>query len=97
MIIYHLGFHPISRWVFSSFASPAFLEPVIESFIAATEATGKPVLLALRPPLQSNGMEEFVAIQAAFVKAGLPVFHSLREGARAVSRALAWSRASTGE
>ena len=34
------------------------------------------------------------AIQAAFVQAGLPVFHSLREGAKAVSRTLAWSRAS---
>jgi hypothetical protein len=95
MIIYHLGFHPISRWGFDRFASPAFLEPVIESFIEATEATGKPVLLAMRPPLQSNGMGEFVAIQAAFVKAGLPVFHSLRDGARAMSRAVAWSQAST--
>ena len=92
-IIYHLGFHPISRWGFGRFGSPAFLEPVIESFVEMTEATGKPVLLALRPPLRSNCVEEFVAAQAAFVKAGLPVFHSLREAARAMSRVLAWSRA----
>ena len=95
MIIYHLGFHPISQWGFGRFASPAFLEPVIESFIEATEATGKPVLLALRPPRQLNGMEDFVAAQEAFVKAGLPVFHSLRDAARAMSRVVAWSQAST--
>jgi acyl-CoA synthetase (NDP forming) len=93
MIIYHLGFHPISRWGFGRFGSPAFLEPVIESFIEATEATGKPVLLALCPPRQLSGMEEFVAAQEAFVKAGLPVFHSLRDGARAMARAVAWSQA----
>jgi acyl-CoA synthetase (NDP forming) len=95
MIVYHLGFHPISQWGFGRFASPAFLEPIIESFTAAGEATGKPVVLALRPPRQLNGMEEFVAAQEAFVKAGLPVFHSLRDGARAMSRAVAWSQAST--
>jgi acyl-CoA synthetase (NDP forming) len=95
MIIYHLGFHPISQWGFGRFSSPAFLEPVIESFSAATEATDKPVLLALRPPRQLKGMEDFAAAEAAFVKAGLPVFHSLRDGARAMARAVAWSQAST--
>ena len=95
MIVYHLGFHPISQWGLGRFSSPAFLEPVITSFVEATEATGKPVLLALRPPLQLNGMEEFAAARAAFVNAGLPVFHSLRAGARAMSRAVAWRQAST--
>lgn len=94
MIIYHLGFHPISQWGLGRFASPAFLDPVIEAFNEAREETRKPVLLALRPPLQPNGMEEFVAARAAFVEAGLPVFHSLREGAKAMSRALAWSQVS---
>jgi len=95
MIVYHLGFHPISQWGFGRFGSPAFLEPVIESFIEATEATGKPVLLALRPPRQASGMDDFVAAQEAFVKAGLPVFHSLRDGARAMARAVAWSQPPT--
>jgi acyl-CoA synthetase (NDP forming) len=95
MIVYHLGFHPISQWGLGRFSSPEFLEPVTTSFVEATEATGKPVLLALQPPLQLNGMEEFVATQSAFVNAGLPVFHSLRGAARAMSRAVDWSQAST--
>jgi acyl-CoA synthetase (NDP forming) len=93
MVLYHLGFHPISMWGFGRFSAPAFLEPVIASFAEVTEATGKPILLALRPPLQVGGMEEFVAAQAAFVNAGLPVFHTLRGAARAMSRVFAWSQA----
>jgi acyl-CoA synthetase (NDP forming) len=93
MIVYHLGFHPISMWGFGRFSSSAFLEPVIASFKEVREATGKPVLLALRPPLDVGGMEEFVAAQTAFVNAGLPVFHSLRGAARALSRVVNWSQA----
>ena len=93
MVLYHLGFHPISMWGFGRFSSPTFLEPVIASFAEVTEATGKPILLALRPPLQVGGMEEFVAAQAAFVNSGLPVFHTLRGAARAMSRVVAWSQA----
>jgi acyl-CoA synthetase (NDP forming) len=95
MILYHLGFHPISQWGFGRFSSPSFVDPVIASITEVTAATGKPVLLALRPPLALNGMEEFLATQAAFVNAGLPVFHSLRSGAQAMSRVVAWSEART--
>jgi acyl-CoA synthetase (NDP forming) len=92
-VLYHLGFHPISRWGYGRFSSDSFLGPTIASFIENQEATGKPVLLALRPPLDSSGMEEFLAAQDAFVRAGLPVFHSLREAATAMSRIVTWSEA----
>jgi acyl-CoA synthetase (NDP forming) len=91
MILYHLGFHPISRWGLGRFSSPAFLEPVITSLVEVTKATGKPVLLALRPPLDLDGMKDFLDSQAAFVEAGLPVFHSLRNGAEAISRVVGWN------
>jgi acetyltransferase len=93
IIVYHLGFHPISQWGYGRFSSAAFLEPTIASLVEVVQVTGKPVLLALRPPLQVSGMQEFLAAQEAFVKAGLPVFHSLREGAKAMSRVVAWGRA----
>jgi acyl-CoA synthetase (NDP forming) len=93
ILVYHLGFHPISRWGYGRFSSDAFLEPTIASLIEAREATGKPVLLALRPPLDVNGMNEFLGTQEGLVKAGLPVFHSLRDAARAMSRVVAWGRA----
>ncbi len=93
MVLYHLGFHPISRWGYDRFSSAAFLDPVISSLTEVTEASGKPILLALRPPLDLNGMSEFLAVQEAFVKAGLAVFHSLRDGVKAMSRVVAWSQA----
>jgi acyl-CoA synthetase (NDP forming) len=95
MILYHLGFHPISRWGYGRFSSPAFLEPVIASFREITKATGKPVLLALRPPLELNGMKEFLETQEAFVRAGLPVFHSLPDATKAMSRVVAWNQVRT--
>lgn len=90
MIVYHLGFHPISLWGHGRFASAAFLEPMIASIREVHEATGKSVLLALRPALNLEGMREFLAAQAALVEAGLPVFHSLRQGAKAMSRLVTW-------
>jgi acyl-CoA synthetase (NDP forming) len=93
MLLYHLGFHPISRWGYGRFSAPEFLEPTISSLLDVRESTGKPVLLALRPPLELAGMQEFLAAQAAFVEAGLPIFHSLRDAAAAMSRVVAWTRA----
>ena len=93
MILYHLGFHPISRWGYGRFSSDAFLKPVITSVSEVVEATGKPVLLALRPPLEVEGIKEFLAAQAALVEAGMPVFHSLGEAAKAISRVVDWVEA----
>ncbi len=92
-ILYHLGFHPISRWGFGRFSSPAFLDPLIASIAEVRQATGKPVLMALRPPLELEGMKEFLAAQAALVGAGTPVFHSLGEAAKAISRVVPWGQA----
>jgi acyl-CoA synthetase (NDP forming) len=95
MILYHLGFHPISRWGFGRFSSTNFLEPLIAAVAEVKETTGKPVLLALRPPLQLGAIEDFLAAQSALVEAGVPVFHSLREAAKAMSRVVAWRQART--
>jgi hypothetical protein len=42
-------------------------------------------------------MKEFLVVQEAFVKAGFPVFHSMRKLARAVARVIAWKRSSSGD
>ena len=92
MIVYHLGFHPISRWGGGRFASADFLKPTIEAIKQVQEASGKPVLLALFPPPDLEGMKDFLAVQEAFVGAGLAVFHSLREVARAMAKVIAWKQ-----
>jgi acetyltransferase len=92
LIVYHLGFHPISRWGLGRVVADDFLRSAIDAMGEAARKQGKPVLLALRPALDLKGMKEFLAVQGAFVEAGFPVFHSMRKLARAVARVLAWHR-----
>ncbi|GAI04295.1 unnamed protein product [marine sediment metagenome] len=93
MLIYHLGFHPASRWGDGRLCSAEFLQPAIDALTQAQKATGKPVLLALRPAPDLDGMKDFLAAQEAFVGAGFPVFHSLRQAATAMARVVAWNQA----
>jgi acyl-CoA synthetase (NDP forming) len=92
MLIYHLGFHPISHWGWGRLSLENFVNPAIGVMKEAQRKTGKPVLLALRPPQGLDGMAEFLAAQQAFVKAGFPVFYSMRHLARAMVRAIAWNK-----
>jgi acyl-CoA synthetase (NDP forming) len=92
MLVYHLGFHPISRWGYQRFSLPEFLDPVIEVLSEARSRAKKPVVLALRPAMDESGLKEFLTAQEAFVKAGFPVFHSLHQGAKAMARVTAWSQ-----
>jgi len=92
MYLYHLGFHPIGRWGIGRFSRSEFLEPFVRALDQARENTGKSVLLALRPPDDLVGMQEFLDVQEALVQAGFPVFHSLRRGGRAMAQAIAWKK-----
>ena len=95
MIIYHLGFHPIGSWGMGRFSTPSFLDPAIEAILGAREEIGKPVLMALRPPQDLESMKEYLTVQEALVEAGLPVFVSLRDMARAIHRIITWKERRT--
>ena len=69
MLVYHLGFHPVGSWGMGRFSARTFLDPVTAVIRAARDAVGKPVLIALRPPEDLEGMKEFLAAQEAFVAA----------------------------
>jgi acyl-CoA synthetase (NDP forming) len=92
ILIYHMGFHPISHWGDGRLSSPEFLKAAVEAFKQAQEATGKPVFLVLCPALDLQGMKEFLEAKEAFVNAGLPVFHSLHGAARTVARLVKWHK-----
>jgi acyl-CoA synthetase (NDP forming) len=94
MIVYHLGFHPISRWGMGLFSGEAHLQSVVETMRKCTTDCRKPVLLVLRPPQEIEGMKAFLQAQQGFVEAGLPVFHSMKHLARAVSRLIIWQHRS---
>jgi acyl-CoA synthetase (NDP forming) len=91
MLIYHLGFHPISDWGLGRLSLENFVKPAIGVMKESMRKTGKPVLLALRPPQEPGKMTEFLDAQQAFVEAGLPVFYSMRSLAQAMVRVIAWN------
>lgn len=93
MLVYHLGFHPISRWGDGRFSSASFLQPAIDTLRQAQQVTGKPVVLALRLAPELGGTKDFLTVQEAFVHAGFPVFHSLPRLAKATARVVAWNQA----
>jgi len=92
MLVYHLGFHPIGSWGGGRFSSPSFLEPAIDGMKQVQQESGKPVLMVMRPGMNLENMKEFLATQEAFVNAGFPVFYSLDQAARAMSRVITWNR-----
>lgn len=92
MLFYHMGFHPISSWGHGRFSSQDYLDSLTNALKEARESTGKPVLLTIRPAHDLNGMKEFLAVQETFVDAGFPVFNSLRQGAKAMARVVAWKQ-----
>jgi len=92
MVVYHMGFHPISRWGGGRFSSADFLKSATDALRQAHEETGTPILLALNPATDLNGINDFLAVQEVFVGAGFPVFHSLRQAARAMARVVAWNQ-----
>jgi hypothetical protein len=56
------------------------------------DESSKPVIMVMRPGLNMEDMKEFLGAQEAFVSAGFPVFYSLGQAARAMSRVIAWNR-----
>ena len=92
MLVYHMGFHPISRWGGGRFTSEAFLQSTIEAIKKVKQESGKPIILALFPPLELEGMKDFLTVQEAFVNAELPVFHSLCQAAKAMAKVVTWKQ-----
>lgn len=93
MLIYHLGFHPVSRWGDGQLSSAGYLQAAIDVLAQAQKGTGKPVLLVLCPARELDGAKDFLVAQEAFAGAGFPVFHSFGQAAKAMARVVAWHQA----
>jgi len=91
MLVYHLGFHPIGNWGNGLYSSQQYLDTIISIFNDNIKTYGKPILMALRPPQDLHSIKEFLIVQEAFIKAGFPVFHSMRHLARAMNRMVTWN------
>lgn len=96
MMLYHLGFHPVTRWGEGLLASDMFLRPAVENIKKACIETGKPVLVAMGIAADRQGMEEMLRVREAFVQAGVPVFHDMARAALAMARLADWHVNKTG-
>lgn len=92
MMMYHLGFHPVTRWGDGLLSGESFLEPASEAMRKASIEMGKPVLMALGPASDKPGMEEMIKVRDAFVRRGVPVFHDIAGAALSMSRLVDWHK-----
>jgi acyl-CoA synthetase (NDP forming) len=91
ILVYHLGFHPSSRWGDGRLASPDVLKALTDALSQAQQSMGEPVIVALHPAPALAEMKDFLAAQEAFVQAGFPVFYSMRQAGTAMARLIAWN------
>ncbi len=92
IMMYHMGFHPVTRWGEGRFANDFFLKPAADAIQKAGRETNKPVILALGPASDAAGTDEQLKVQEGFVKAGLPIFRSIEKAGLAMARVEAWYR-----
>ncbi|NQU66043.1 MAG: CoA-binding protein [SAR324 cluster bacterium] len=91
IIIYHLGFHPISKWGFGFFSSRERIQEIVDAMKAGMGTRKKALMLALRVPHTMEGMQEFLTAQEVFIENGLPVFHGMGDLAKAMHRVINWN------
>ncbi len=69
-----------------------FVEMQVQQMIRAREASGTPIVVVLRPPLDVDGMERTAAFQERCWRAGFPVYPTIPRAANAIAKTLKWAR-----
>ncbi len=92
MIVYHMGFHPISRWGVGLFSDKGRIRQMAEAIKDGLGSSGMPLMLTIRVPQSLEGMKEFLTVQEVFVELGFPVFNAMGEMARAMRRVINWQQ-----
>lgn len=67
-----------------------YAESAVKQLTAARDATGKPIAIVLRPPLDVDGMERTLEFQETMWRGGFPVFGSIPRAANALAKTLRW-------
>jgi acyl-CoA synthetase (NDP forming) len=94
-MMYQMGFHPSTKLGDGRFPGK-FRQKLAEAVHKASTEVHKPVFVALGTAPDKVGMEDFLDLQDAFVKARVPVFHSIEKAALAMARVVQWRRRLTG-
>jgi acyl-CoA synthetase (NDP forming) len=77
-------------------ADPAHhMQMQVQQMEKARAASGTPIVVVLRPPLDVESMERTAAFQEKCWRAGFPVFSTIPRAAKAIAKVLRWARGSS--
>ena len=77
----------VTKALFRKYRKP---EEYVKALVRAKEASGTPIVVVVRPPLDTAGMEMAAPLQKAFWEAGFPVFATVPRAANAIAKTLRW-------
>ena len=69
-----------------------YMQMRVQQMVKAREASGTPIVVVLRPPLDVESMERTAAFQEKCWQAGFPVFPTIPRAANTIAKVLRWSR-----
>jgi acyl-CoA synthetase (NDP forming) len=69
-----------------------YMQMQVQQMVKAREASGTPIVVVLRPPLDVESMERTAAFQEKCWQAGFPVFPTIPRAANAIAKTLHWAR-----
>jgi acyl-CoA synthetase (NDP forming) len=95
VILYHtsLSWGRGRRSVAVMGADPAhYMQMQIQQMEKAREASGTPIVVVLRPPLDVESMERTAAFQDKCWRAGFPIYPTIPRAANAIAKTLRWSQ-----
>jgi acyl-CoA synthetase (NDP forming) len=69
-----------------------YMQMQVQQMVKAREASGTPIVVVLRPPLDVESMERTAAFQEKCWQAGFPVFPTIPRASNAIAKVLRWAR-----
>src|SRR5438034_101983 len=69
-----------------------YMQMQVQQMVKAREASGTPIVVVLRPPLDVESMERTAAFQEKCWQAGFPVFPTIPRAANTIAKVLRWAR-----
>jgi acyl-CoA synthetase (NDP forming) len=95
VILYHTSFswgRGRRNMSFGGLSPEDYMGLQVQQMVRARDASRKPIVVVLRPPLDVESMERAAAFQEICWRAAFPVFPTIPRAANAIAKTLAWAR-----
>jgi len=94
-VLYHTSFswgswrRSSSSWL-GGLDPAQYMDVMVQQMVRAREATGKPIVVVLRPALDVEAMERSLAFQERCCRAGFPIYPTIPRAANAIAKVMRW-------